>query len=359
MAGRGTVDSISTISRLRVVYYMVCRGVYSAARVDIVSIIIINTTLYMPLIIIIAILLGGGASLAAQQSLPGDALYSVKVSVNEKVIALVKVSEEAKANWDARLAVRRLEEAEELAAKSELDADVRANLEANFKSFADRVEARIIAFEDRDQDNAVEVIANFETALKTHQRILLAIGKAKSDQKKDVDALAAEVKVEEQDSAKIRKDKEAEVSASADVEASANGRRTAAENKINEVEKYISSKADVLGASATVQAEARLQAARDLIVRGDAQLSAQKWGAAFVLFGQAHATAQEAKLLIEAKANLDTKPTGPSRSPSVSESPKPTVSPRPSVSTYPTRKPSPLPPGRTRVEGEIEIDLGL
>lgn len=314
----------------------------------------------MPLIIIIAILLGGGVSIAAQQSLPGDALYSVKVNVNEKVVALAKVSDEAKANWDARLAARRLEEAEELAIKGELNADVRAQLEANFKSFADRAEARVVAFEDRDQDNAVEVIANFETALKVHERILLTIGKAKSEEKEDVDDLAATVKVEEQDSTKIRKDKEAEVSTGVDVEAAANGRRSAAENKIEEVKNYIAAKSDFLGVSATLQAEARLKVAQGIFAQGDAKLSAQNWGAAFVLFGQAHATAQEAKLLIEAKASLDTKsPSGSPREKEESESPRPTPSPRPSSSTYPTRKPSPVPPVKGHVEGEIEIDLGL
>src|SRR6185369_7748217 len=50
----------------------------------------------MPIFIAILVLLGGGTSFAAQNALPGDALYSVKVNVNEQVEGLLSLSAESK-----------------------------------------------------------------------------------------------------------------------------------------------------------------------------------------------------------------------------------------------------------------------
>ena len=68
---------------------------------------------FMPIFLIVTLLVsaGGGVSIAAEGALPGDGLYPVKISINEKVVAAFSVSVDAAANWEARLAERRLEEA--------------------------------------------------------------------------------------------------------------------------------------------------------------------------------------------------------------------------------------------------------
>src|ERR1043166_10145599 len=101
----------------------------------------------MSIAAIIAVLavLGAGASIAAQTSLPGDALYGVKVNVNEEVREAMAFSDEGKASIEADRAEERLKEAEELSVSASVSADVRAQIEANFKAFADRAEARMTA----------------------------------------------------------------------------------------------------------------------------------------------------------------------------------------------------------------------
>src|SRR5262245_60533234 len=74
----------------------------------------------MPIFLALALLFTGGVSFAAEKTVPGDLLYPVKVGVNEEVRGWVALSDHAKASWDARVASRRLEEAEELAARTEL-----------------------------------------------------------------------------------------------------------------------------------------------------------------------------------------------------------------------------------------------
>jgi len=67
---------------------------------------------YMIPVVIIALLLAtsGGTVAAAENSLPGDLLYSVKLNVNERVMSATAFSDEAKADFEAKLSERRLQE---------------------------------------------------------------------------------------------------------------------------------------------------------------------------------------------------------------------------------------------------------
>ncbi|MDP3793466.1 MAG: DUF5667 domain-containing protein, partial [Candidatus Uhrbacteria bacterium] len=91
------------------------------------------------IVIAIIVVLGGGTSLVAQTSLPGDALYPVKINVNEEAQAFLQTSIEAKARWEVERAERRLEEAEELTVKSTVTVDARMRIEKNFSQQAERV----------------------------------------------------------------------------------------------------------------------------------------------------------------------------------------------------------------------------
>src|SRR3989344_1027595 len=62
-----------------------------------------------------------GVSSAANNALPGDILYNVKVGVNEKVLGLLQVSDESKAQYEIQLAETRLEEIEKVSSRNNLD----------------------------------------------------------------------------------------------------------------------------------------------------------------------------------------------------------------------------------------------
>ncbi len=130
----------------------------------------------MPILIALAILLGGGTSFAAEKSVPGDALYPVKVGVNEQVSGLFHFSAAAKAQWDAELTQRRLEEAEKLASRGQLNAQAQANVEAKVSKLADAIDTRVELLRTQHNDKeAAEVNAHFEAILKTHASILTDI----------------------------------------------------------------------------------------------------------------------------------------------------------------------------------------
>ena len=112
---------------------------------------------FIAIAIAIAATLGGGATVAAQNSLPGDALWSFKVHVNEQVRTAFAGSAEAKADTHIADIESRLTETELLASEGRLDAQVAANIAANFDAHADAVAQTIAELEAAQNFDAATV----------------------------------------------------------------------------------------------------------------------------------------------------------------------------------------------------------
>ncbi|HEX2792129.1 MAG TPA: DUF5667 domain-containing protein [Candidatus Paceibacterota bacterium] len=84
---------------------------------------------------------GSGISFAAERTIPGDALYPIKVGVNETVAATFAADGEAKAVHSAKLAERRADEAIQLADSGRLDAGTAVYLSEQFALHAARADA--------------------------------------------------------------------------------------------------------------------------------------------------------------------------------------------------------------------------
>lgn len=273
-------------------------------------------------VIVIALATGSGVSLAAEQSLPGEALYSVKVTVNEKLQTAVAFSTQAKANLEAKLANRRLTEAEKLAVNTELGKEARVQVQDNFEKHTDRVQAHIEALALKGQvATAAEVSSNLEGSLKAHENILSKLAEKNN---KEITILLVQVKTDREEAASARLRFEAElnkkdeaakqqeenraaVSAQmqAEVKTAAEGRLEAATNKIAEVKAFLEKNKANLKAEAVLKAEAQVKAAEQTLAAGKANLEAEAFGEAFTLFQQAHRAAQEAKLIIQANKELN------------------------------------------------------
>jgi hypothetical protein len=72
------------------------------------------------------VLVGTTVAFASEKALPGDLLYPVKVNVSEPIRTVLVQTPQAKAEWEAEKINRRLQEAEQLSQKGELD-DAKAN----------------------------------------------------------------------------------------------------------------------------------------------------------------------------------------------------------------------------------------
>lgn len=302
----------------------------------------------MPIIIIALIaLLGGGASVAAEHALPGDVLYPVKVHVNEQVRSVLAFTVEDRAAWEAERAERRLEEAGELSVREKIAVDVRAQIEANFKAFADRVQERIKALEaSGDVEAAANVASRFEIALNAHDRILERLAARDAESRSELQSLETRVHVELDETVRDRVEAEAKIAARAHAETAeaAAGKINAAENVLASVQSYIQNWQDTLGATATAQAQTRVSAAQALVVQAKARVGAKAYGEAFNLAQAAIRTAQGARVLIEVQGRLNAEVRA-SMSPSPSSSPNPTASSR-------VR-------GGVEAEERININLGL
>lgn len=250
----------------------------------------------------IVVILMGGFSLGADSAMPGGILYPVKVNINEEIRSQLAFSQRAKVAWDIRRVERRMEEAEQMAVRGTGDASSRAVVEANFQAYADRVSDRIHDMEARgDARAAAEAASNFEASLKAHQAILARLSGESATA--GLTPLLIRVRAVVNTAAENRVSAETHVSAGADVQAAAEGKMTAAENKIAEVESFIARSKAKLGAEAAVQAEARLTEARAVAAEGKAKIQAGAWGEAFVLFQKAARIAQEAQMLVDVRAN--------------------------------------------------------
>lgn len=159
----------------------------------------------VPAFLAVALFSVSGIAYAAEQSLPGEALYSVKIKVTEPARELIAISPESKAKVHVRLAIRRLEEAGKLAVRSRLNQENKIRLESNFERHAARVEERIEMLKEVDPKAATELSTNFETSLKIHEQILNDVSlSSEGEARTHTEELLDDVKMRQEKAAETR-----------------------------------------------------------------------------------------------------------------------------------------------------------
>lgn len=261
-------------------------------------------------LILAMMFVGTGVTYAAEDAVPGDALYPVKVHVNENIGNAFAFSEERKAKWEARLAERRLEEAEKLAAKGELDQEVRQFLEERFTEHANKVSERIEKLGERfGPEIKARLSSRFEASLKAHGRILARIAETRDDTEgeNEIEGLADTVDEEADEIEETRAQAEGEVDtkvARPDKERAVQGRLKAAEKKITEAASFIDRKESDIGEDAANAAREALAGADNLVQQALGLAEEGDYGEAFRLLQKAHRLANHAKVLTAARAKF-------------------------------------------------------
>lgn len=100
------------------------------------------------------LVLFSGVSYAAEGALPGDALYSVKVAVNEEVRSLFNFSPEAELEWEKEKIERRVSELEELEEAGEVSDEAKVELAENLSEHVDSI-GEILDEVERDADDGL------------------------------------------------------------------------------------------------------------------------------------------------------------------------------------------------------------
>lgn len=132
------------------------------------------TRRFVPSFVIVAVLfLSGGTLSLAENSLPGDFLYSLKLNVNEEVRDIAALTPQAKARLAIDVTERRLQEAASLSAQGRFDQKsqdiIKTELAKNVSQFKNRVASLVSR---NDLAGAQQLAVDFESSLKAHELIL-------------------------------------------------------------------------------------------------------------------------------------------------------------------------------------------
>lgn len=126
-------------------------------------------------VLVLVLIFGSGVSYAAENALPGDALYAVKTYINEPTKVALATNAEAKAEVQIELAERRIEEAAILAAEGRLDTSTEDDLAVAFESHASAAAEHIAEAETDDSGASIELASRFENRLAAHETILAEV----------------------------------------------------------------------------------------------------------------------------------------------------------------------------------------
>jgi len=148
-----------------------------------------------------------GVAYAAEGALPGDALYSMKILVNENIADAMSFTPEAQARQGTKQAVRRLDEAITLASREQLNAERAEILRQAFVTQAERVRERVLSLQRRGLDEtALEVLSTFEVSLRAHGTVLADIVMEEASLTETAQELLAVMDKEAEDIALSRSD---------------------------------------------------------------------------------------------------------------------------------------------------------
>jgi len=259
--------------------------------------------MYAKLATILILLSGTGTAFAAENTIPGDALYNVKVNINENVRGALAISSEAKSNWEAQVAERRLDEASKLAAQGKLTAELETKLESKFTEQTQKIKDRIAKLQETGkEDSASELSTRLQSALQIHSEILDTLNSATDTPRQEIKPLLKQLKeeVESMKEVKSKMDDEHEKKSGPDIKIAAQNHMNMALKQIEKVKELVNSQND----SATSSATTKLEAAEKAYNEGKISFEAQNYNAAFLSFGSAQRLAAEARIITHVEHNL-------------------------------------------------------
>lgn len=270
----------------------------------------ISTMRLHPALLSLALVLslGVGTSYAAENTLPGDILYPVKININEQVQGALAATPQAKADWNAKRVSRRLEEVEALVADDRLTAEhsatIRTEIENSSEDF--NVSIAVLTTEDFDSETVVDAQSNLEATLNAHARILVALSEVKPDDREHLRPILAVVQARAEGAKHSRAKAEATMAEkkNSGTRSAAVAKKNAAKIKIDTVRMLASEVEMTLGASTSEEASTSAFQAEQVIGAGTEHFERGDYGKAFNTFEAAIREAQETKVNVDAHVRL-------------------------------------------------------
>jgi hypothetical protein len=128
------------------------------------------------------LMFGAGVSFASQYALPGDIFYSFKTDVYEPARGALTFADDEKARWNMRRALTRLEEAEQLAARSSLTPDTARELSSAFETHIRETQRDIGRMRDGGNEaNAADLTNDIVAYVQAHKTVISAFMRNQND----------------------------------------------------------------------------------------------------------------------------------------------------------------------------------
>jgi hypothetical protein len=243
-----------------------------------------------------------GVSYAAQNTLPGDWLYAIKVNVNEPLQGAFATSNAEKASWAMSVAGERVKEATALAAKGTLTGATEAELEASFSAHAQSATDAINAEASTSPEVGVEAAASYRAQLDEYGRILAQVSSLKGVQTL---ALVSSVQRESDRLARIGATAETKLSTSSSNVAIAAARmQQSAHAQLDQSRGLVRSITPALAPSSLSQVVSQLDDASSTLDQGEQLLTSASSGAALGTFQRALSAAKQLGAFLETSQTI-------------------------------------------------------
>jgi|GEM_PF-3686683 len=253
-------------------------------------------------LVVVFFLIGSGVSYAAEGSLPGEFLYSFKVYISEPVRSKIQFSDSAQAQWEGSRALRRLHEAEELAARSALTESALTQIEEHFVNHIDHAERYIKdVAQSGDPLSAAQLSTTLESSLGAHSSILSRIAEHAPDMRSAMETVIRGIDTAKESVGDIRTGSEDRLQVGVGTE----GGKERAQKRIADALSTIENvRASMKVSGSPRSAQDLLQAAQVMLDEANVNLTGGKFEDALSQSREVLRLTEEAKLMLKLDAIL-------------------------------------------------------
>ncbi len=145
-----------------------------------------------------------GVSYLAEGAVPGDALYPIKVRVNEELLGVLAFDDESRAAWEMRRVERRLQEATTLAYRQRLSPEVNKEVVRQIEAQVARAAEATDALAKTDPVEAADTSSQLESVLEAHEAVLVSLAVEQDGQVQEVQELAGALRKGTKAAAEVR-----------------------------------------------------------------------------------------------------------------------------------------------------------
>lgn len=138
------------------------------------------------------IFVGGSVSVVADNSLPGDPLYSFKINVNEEIKGAFLKTPQDKISWEKQRIDNRLNEIKTLASTQTLTKAKQEKAQEALDTHLAKVSVELATLSEEQPNEALKVTADLEENLKAKKEAIATVVAEKSQEEKDQAFLAVD-----------------------------------------------------------------------------------------------------------------------------------------------------------------------